>query len=69
MLTKRIHPGMGCDLPWLNPLKKHWALERELKKFIGQDRRTAIILDLCQPPPLGCGGVPTDTSAAPSGRP
>ena len=38
------------------PTKKSPAMESAIKREFGHDRRTAIILDLCQPAPIGCGG-------------
>lgn len=43
----------------MTPTKKHDNMERALEQVFGFDRRTAIILDLCQPAPIGCGGEAT----------
>ncbi len=37
------------------PTKKSEAIEGVISAVLGQDRRTAIHEDKCQPPPIGCG--------------
>lgn len=44
----------------MNPSKKSQPMESAIKRAMGFDRRTAIILDLCQPEPIGCGGDATE---------
>lgn len=44
----------------MNPTQKHSEIEAKLAQAIGQDRRVAILANLCQPPPIGCGGVATN---------
>lgn len=39
------------------PSKKTEGMEETLKMLFGVDRRDAINNNLCQPAPIGCGGV------------
>lgn len=39
----------------MNPSNKHPALEAEITKIFGHDRRAAIEKNVCVPPPIGCG--------------
>lgn len=41
------------------PTVKSEGVERAIASVIGQDRRTAIEGNRCQPAPVGCGGLAT----------
>ncbi|MGH9966886.1 MAG: hypothetical protein ACREBG_03495 [Pyrinomonadaceae bacterium] len=40
----------------MKPSRKAEEIEAVISSIIGQDRRFAIQADVCQPPPIGCGG-------------
>ncbi len=39
----------------MNPSNKHPAMEAEITRLFGHDRRAAIKQNICVPPPIGCG--------------